>query len=1128
LITMTPVDAARAAVRPYPRVFFRRLPGALVSLLACAVVFAGLPVTPVAAAPAAGTAADAARRHGSTVTAGPVRIQVISATLLRLEYAADRRFEDRPSFNAVARNPRPVPFAVHESAGQLQIRTDRVVLRYRKGTGAFGPANTTLELSVGSRRVRVHPSFGATPRGDALGGWYRGLDYYPDQAGPVDQIRLHEGLLHRDGWYLLDDTATALRTADGWVTPRPARSGAYQDGYLFGYGHDYRGALRDLRTLTGPAPLLPKWAFGVWFSKYQAYSAEQYRTDLLPAFRSNRVPIDALVLDTDWKSPNAWAGWNWNPALFPDPQGFLDWASAERLQTVLNVHAAISADDPRFADAQARAGGRLQPATRSFAPGAHRFDWSDRAQYDAWRWLHSPFEQQGARQWWLDFCCDDSTVGVPGLTADGWINERYQYDGEARGLRGFSLSRVGASFPEYTTIGGSGVWSEHRSTVHFTGDTQADWPSLAYAAAMTPAEGSVGLPYVSHDIGSFAGKHLPEDLYLRWVQLGAFQPLLRLHSDHGDRLPWEYSAAVSGPASEFLRLREALVPYLYATARAAHDSGLPMSRALYLDWPEHPQAYQHPTQYLLGDDLLVAPVTTPGLSTLASVWLPPGTWTDIFTGETYTGPATRTVTTTPTRMPVFARAGGIIALAPEADSVAAQPADRLILKVFPHDSGDTTLYDDAGEGLAYRTGGYAATPVRYREGRTWSELQIKPAVGRYAGQPAARSYSAVFVDVTRPRHVTVDGRATSFGYDAASRTLTVEVPPVRSGAGATVRHDGRPVTVRPAPAVEFGLTAPDGLTAGVPSTVIGTVHNAGPGAIRDLAVTLPQPAGWTVTPVSGTTAARLDPGAEFTATFQVTAPGSARNSELLGQAGYTNPDGRTAVLPAGLLVAPRPVQVTFRTRAPQGTPAGSTLYLPGNIDALGPWDPGKLAMTDRGGGIWEATVVVPDGTELQYKYTRGNWETVEWWGGIVSTNNRFVLIDGGGTGTMLVDDTSTAWDDPTVPDIDKAPRLWRDPVVVSTGPAAGAEGPAPAAVTVRFQRDIDPAGTDFAGTVTVTGAGGPVGGVVAEAEPGVLTWTPSAALAPGGYTVEVTGVRSVLGADSVPIQQPYRFSFTVT
>jgi alpha-glucosidase (family GH31 glycosyl hydrolase) len=127
---------------------------------------------------------------------------------------------------------------------------------------------------------------------------------------------------------------------------------------------------------------------------------------------------------------------------------------------------------------------------------------------------------------------------------------------------------------------------------------------------MSSAEAGIGQPYVSHDIGSFKGKHLPDDLYARWVQFGAFQPILRLHSDHGDRLPWDYGAGQQ-PAADFLRLREALLPYTYTLARQATQTGLPITRPLYLDYPEQDAAYTHPTEYLYGPDVLVAPVTSP-------------------------------------------------------------------------------------------------------------------------------------------------------------------------------------------------------------------------------------------------------------------------------------------------------------------------------------------------------------------------------------------------------------------------------------------------------------------------------------------------------------------------------------
>ena len=202
---------------------------------------------------------------------------------------------------------------------------------------------------------------------------------------------------------------------------------------------------------------------------------------MLPAFRAHDIPLDVLVVDTDWKAPDRWAGWSWNPALFPDPGAFMRWAASERLQVSLNVHPAIAEADPLFPATQALAAGRLARARRSHARGpARRFDWDDRAQARAYFALHAPFERLGVSQWWLDHCCDDSGVRLAGLSADGWINELYRRRGDARGLRGFVLSRIGASFPGYRRPGASGPWSEHRSTIHFTGDTRSDWPSLAF------------------------------------------------------------------------------------------------------------------------------------------------------------------------------------------------------------------------------------------------------------------------------------------------------------------------------------------------------------------------------------------------------------------------------------------------------------------------------------------------------------------------------------------------------------------------------------------------------------------------------------------------------------------------
>lgn len=581
-----------------------------------------------------------------------------------------------------------------------------------------------------------------------LGGWRRGLDQI---NGPVPLL---DGLLDRRGWYLLNDSKTVLWTAGGSPQQRSAHGGAYQDGYFFGYAHDYKLGLREFAQLTGSAPMLPRWAFGNWFSRYYAYTAGNYQS-LLNTFRTEQVPLDVLVVDTDWKSPSQWDGWNWNTSYFPDPAGFMNWARQNGLKVSLNIHPGIDTNDPKFNTANTTAGGLIGTGTTRY------FDWANANHTRAYFDLHTPFNNQGVRVWWLDWCCDASRVSTPNLTQDSWINYLYAKNGTDQGLRGFAFSRMGGAYAGYANTGpsASGPWAEHRYTVQFTGDTYATWPLLQFAAKVTIREGNIGLPYVSHDIGSFHGAQMADDYYMRWIQLGAFQPIFRVHSDHGQRLPWEYPN-VKAQAVKFWRLREALVPYTYSLAREANQTGLPMARGLYLYYPENNEAYTYDTEYLYGANMLVAPIVTAGSNASVSVWFPPGTWTNYFTGQTYTGPSVQNVSATYDTYPVFVKAGGIIPLQPYMDYVGQRAVDPLTLRVFTGTDGSFSLYEDEGEGLAYQSGASRTTNLTFTN--TSRTLQIGAGQGTYSGAPAQRAYDLEFNGVTAAvTGVTVNGASLS-------------------------------------------------------------------------------------------------------------------------------------------------------------------------------------------------------------------------------------------------------------------------------------------------------------------------------------------------------------------------------
>ena len=402
------------------------------------------------------------------------------------------------------------------------------------------------------------------------------------------------------------------------------------------------------------------------------------------------------------------------------------------------------------------------------------------------------------REWWLDYCggCGNSTASDPHVAPDNFINQAYAQDGTARGLRGFSFGRIGSS--EQAGDNGSyalGPWSERRNTMQFTGDTEATWAMMALEAHFAGDEAAAGFSNVSNDIGSFHGNHLADDMYARWVQLGTFQPIDRLHSDHGDRLPWNYGAAADASAERFLRLREALVPYTYTLAAQAHSTGVPIIRPLYLDYPSNAEAYTFNQEYLYGDNVLVAPITSASDANgngSVSAWVPPGTWTDYFTGTSYTGPATVTITDPLSQMPVLIKSGGIMPTRTDYTQDAAKSAlTQLTVSVAAGADGSFSLYQDSGEGSGYQSGQSTSTPLSWsNSSRT---LTIGADSGTFSGAATSRSYTLRLSNATAPTAVSVDGvqvPETAWSYNPNQRTTTVVTSALPTSSAHTVALSG--------------------------------------------------------------------------------------------------------------------------------------------------------------------------------------------------------------------------------------------------------------------------------------------------------------------------------------------------
>jgi alpha-glucosidase (family GH31 glycosyl hydrolase) len=689
----------------------------------------------------------------AVVRAGSARFTVLTPQLIRLEWAKDGKFEDHASFAFVNR-ALPVPQFTRQigPGNRVVLKTSALTLVYDPGDtdGKFTADDLTVSFSLNGKEVVWKP--GMEDTGNLLG-TARTLD--TARGG----VKLEPGLISRNGWTLVDDSARPLfdsadfsfrageQSAWPWVMLRPA--GERQDWYFFGYGHDYKGALRDFTRVAGNIPLPPRFAFGAWWSRYWSYSDQEFE-QLLQQFQTHEIPLNVLVIDIDWHPTFnqvvgntkvdasghqlGWTGYSWNKLLFPDPAGFLSSVHDQGLKTTLNIHPASGIQPwedsyPAMANSMG-----IDPASKQYVP----FDITDRKFADNYlKYVIHPLERQGIDFFWLDWQQEDATK-LPGVNPTFWLNYVFFTDQEREKKRALLFHRWGGL-------------GNHRYQIGFSGDTISVWDSLAFQPYFTATAANVGYTYWSHDIGGHQPGAIEPELYLRWIQWGIFSPILRTHTTknpEAERRIWAYPEPYSYLMRQCFVRRNAMQPYIYTEARKTHDTGVGFLRPLYYDWPEATEAYDAKNEYMFGDSILADPITQPVAksSQLAqeTIWLPPGDWVEWDTGARLQGPATLVRSFSLSQIPVYVKAGSIIPMQPAA-RFTEKLTDSLILNVFPLNDGQVStyrFYEDAGDTPGYEHGDSAWTPIRasLNGDGTLLNISVAPVEGHYPGMPTERAY----------------------------------------------------------------------------------------------------------------------------------------------------------------------------------------------------------------------------------------------------------------------------------------------------------------------------------------------------------------------------------------------------
>ncbi len=695
---------------------------------------------------------------GSIVRAPHVRFTVLTSRLIRLEYSATDQFEDRASQTFWYRDLPTPEFAVEQFDDVLTITTDQLHVQYRLTDRGFTRDTLSIEVQTTGAVWR----YGDLGERDNLRGTARTLD------GADGAIPLERGLMSRAGWSVVDDSPSLVFDDDSWLAPRLALGNF--DLYFFGYGRDYLHCLFDFGKVAGHVPLLPRWALGNWWSRYWAYTQAELQ-DLITDFQQHDIPLSVCIIDMDWhithtgNDSSGWTGYTWNRDLFPNPAEFIAWLHQNGLKTALNLHPAdgVYPHEEQY-PAIAKALG-VDPATERPID----FNLSDPAFARAYfEILHHPHEAQGVDFWWLDWQ-QGTRSQLAGLDPLMWLNHLHFYD----------LARDGSKRPFiFSRWFGLG---NHRYPIGFSGDTVVSWKSLAFQPYFTATAANVGYGWWSHDIGGHMGGIEDAELYTRWVQFGVFSPILRLHSTNNPyqhRRPWNADAETLRLIGDALRLRHALIPYLYTMAWRNHTQDVPLITPMYHDYPDEDDAYRCSQQYQFGTELIAAPYVSPrDLDTRVSrqtLWLPYGNWFNFFTGEHYYGHRWHTLYGRLDDIPVIAKAGAIV---PLADRGVDNP-EHLDIIIFPDADNRFELFEDDGGSLAYQSGRYALTAFTQLWRGTEAEFTIDPVMGDVGVVPAWRSYRLIFRGIHQPDRISVrvnDRPCEAVtAYDAATDSLTID------------------------------------------------------------------------------------------------------------------------------------------------------------------------------------------------------------------------------------------------------------------------------------------------------------------------------------------------------------------
>ncbi len=545
--------------------------------------------------------------------------------------------------------------------------------------------------------------------------------------------------------------------------------------------------------MTGRIPMPPRWALGYHQCRYSYQSADEVRS-IAREFRKREIPCDAVYLDIHHM--DAYRVFTFGKT-FPNPARLVRDLASEGFKVVTIVDPGVQ-DHPDFAvlkrgmdvDAFVKEPGGKSDLVGEVWPGKSRFpDFLNESTRQWWGREQAALQKLGIAGFWNDmnepanFARPDKTLPPdavhrtdPGQALHAEVHNLYGMQ-MARASRDGALSEQPDRRPfiitRATYAGGQ------RHAIVWTGDNASNWDHLRDSVQMLLNLGLSGVALCGADAGGFLDNATPE-LLVRWLQLAAFTPFFRNHSNIGTvpQEPWAFGPQVETIARRVIEQRYQFLQLFYSLVAEAAQTGTPVMRPLLWHYPNDPIAVGRGDQFMVGRDLIVAPILEQG-SVARAAYLPNETWYDFWTDERLTGGQHHIAEAPLEHIPLFVRGGAILPIIPHASDTDAQDLSIVTLNVWPGLNEGFTWYEDDGETQAHERGQWHRRCFRLSRQLRRLILEVGPATGDYPSE--VRTWRIVLHDVHRSAHVRIGGVEQDVLRVPDARMLVLEVACANEG-----------------------------------------------------------------------------------------------------------------------------------------------------------------------------------------------------------------------------------------------------------------------------------------------------------------------------------------------------------